>query len=132
MEADEPDVLLGGDIAPNAAEALLHALASCPTASFVYHVSAQGVVVDHLQIDVEGKLDIRGFLGVDDNVRNGFQEIHVNFNVIADAPEDKIRDLCDLAQRRSPVFDVVSHGVLIKTNVEILNSDSIGEADSSM
>ncbi len=131
MEADEPTILLGEDNAANATEAVLHALASCLNASFVYQAAARGITVEHLELELEGKLDIRGFLGIDESVRNGYQNVHATFRVIADASDEQIRELCEMAQRRSPVFDIVSHGVPVSVGVEVLGHEE-GETATSM
>lgn len=111
LEADEPNVLLGEDNGPNATEAVLYALASCLNTSLIFHASAQGIKIEELEIHLEGNLDVRGFLGLSEDVRNGYQGIKILFKVKADASDEKIRELCELAQQRSPVYDIVSHGV---------------------
>lgn len=97
MEGDEPVQLLGTDEGPNATEALLHALGACLNASFIYQATNLGIQIDELEIDIDGYIDLNGFLGTNHQVRNGFQSIDVTFRVKSDAPEDKIRDLCDRA-----------------------------------
>jgi len=119
IEAGEPSVLLGNDEAPNATEILLHALSSCLNTTFIMQATAQGVRVEELQLNLEGTIDLRGFLGLSENVRNGFQNIHVTFKVKADASEEKIQELCNLAQQRSPVFDCVTHEVPVNASIEI-------------
>lgn len=126
LQADEPTVLLGANQGPNATEALLYALASCLNTSLIFHASAQGVKIEELEIKLEGNLDVRGFLGLDESVRNGYQNIEITFKVKADASDEKIRELCELAQKRSPVFDIVSHGVPIRAKHE---SISVAESD---
>ena len=118
IEGDEPVVLMGSDEGANATEALLHALGACLNASFIYHATDQGVHVDELQIDLEGQLDLNGFLGLNENVRNGFESICVIFKVKADAPREKIEELCEYAQKRSPVFDMVTHPVPVHVKLE--------------
>ena len=83
---------------------MLHALAGCLTTSLVYHAAAQGIRVDEVESQLEGDIDLQGFLGLKEGVRNGYERLRVTFKVKADASEEKIRELCDLAQRRSPVF----------------------------
>lgn len=119
LEAGEPNALLGENEAPNATEALLFALSSCLNTTFILHATAQGVKIDQLEIDLEGNIDLRGFLGIDENVRNGYQDIQVTFKVKSDAPEEKIRELCKMAQERSPVFDIVSNPVPVSAKVEL-------------
>ena len=122
LEAGEPEELLGRDKGPNATEALLHALASCLNASFIYHATAAGVKVDDLEFEMEGDIDINGFFGTDKDVRNGFESIRVICRVKADASPEKLQQLCELAQRRSPVFDTVTHPVPVSVELEILQS----------
>ena len=122
LDAGEPDVLLGEDEAPNATEAALYALASCLNTTFIYHAAARGVKIDELHIDLEGMLDLRGFLGISEDVRNGYQGIQVTFRVKADVSDDKVKELCELAQRRSPVFDIVTNKVPVSARVEIMGT----------
>lgn len=109
LEADEPDVLLGTDFGPNATEAVLHALCSCLSATFIFNASARNVEIEQLELEIEGSLDVRGFMGLAEDVRNGYESINVVFNVKSDASQEQIQELVELAQRRSPVFDIVTH-----------------------
>jgi uncharacterized OsmC-like protein len=111
IDAGEPAVLLGTDTGPNPAEALLHALAACLTTSLVYVAAARKVRLTRVESILEGDMDVRGALGLSDEVRNGFQRIRMTFNIQGDAPAEKLRELVQRAQQRSAVFDIVSHGV---------------------
>jgi uncharacterized OsmC-like protein len=111
LEADEPPILLGTDQGANPVEYVLTALAGCLTTSLVYHAAAQGIKIDAVETRFEGDLDLRGFLGLSENVRNGYENIRVTFKIKADAPEEKLKELVELAQKRSPVFDIVSNPV---------------------
>jgi len=111
INSDEPAVLLGGDHGANPGEAVLHALAGCLTTALVYHAAAQGIQLDKVESSLEGDLDLQGFLGLSDEVRNGYENIRVTFRINADAPREKLEELCQLAQKRSPVFDIISNPV---------------------
>jgi uncharacterized OsmC-like protein len=111
FDNDEPIPLLGEDNSANPVEFVLHALAGCLTTSLVYHAAAQGIKIDSVESTFEGDLDLRGFLGMDDDVRNGYENIRVTFKIKADAPDEKLEELCELAQKRSPVFDIVTNAV---------------------
>ncbi len=111
VEAGEPAILLGADTGPNPAEYLLHALAACLTTSLVYIAAARGVELTEVESTLEGDMDVRGALGLDDDYRNGFERITVTFRVAGNAPEEKLRELVDRAQQRSAVFDMVTNGV---------------------
>lgn len=107
---DEPPVLLSGDKGPNPVENLLHALAGCLTTSVVYHAAARGMKLDAVRTRFEGDLDLRGFLGLSEEVRNGYQAIRVVFEIDGDLTLDQKRELMAMGPRFSPVFDVVSRG----------------------
>lgn len=111
LDAGEPAVLIGTDTGANPAEALLHALAACLTTSLVYVAAARGVELTEVESTLEGDIDVRGALGLTDEVRNGYSNIRVRFRVKGNAPPEKIREVVARAQSRSAVFDVVSHGV---------------------
>ncbi|GAA5126365.1 OsmC family protein [Haloechinothrix salitolerans] len=111
LEGDEPPVLLGENTAPNAVEAILHALASCLAVGVAYNAAAQGIELRGLAFDLEGELDLHGFLGLSDDVRPGYSDIRVTCRVDSDAPAEKIDELCAYAQRTSPVLDILRNPV---------------------
>ena len=110
---DEPAVLLSGDKGPNPVEFLLHALAGCLTTTIVYHAAARGMKLDAVRTRFEGDLDLRGFLGLSREVRNGYQAIRVVFEIEGDLTADQKRELMAMGPRFSPVFDVVANGVQV-------------------
>jgi uncharacterized OsmC-like protein len=111
---DEPPVLLSGDKGPNPVEHVLHALAGCLTTSLVYHAAARGMKVDAVRTRFEGDLDLRGFLGLSKEVRNGYREIRTIFEIEGDLSEAEKAELMAMGQRYSPVFDIVSRGVPVR------------------
>ena len=119
LDAGEPAVLLGTDTGPNPAEALLHALAACLTTTLVYVASARGVHLTSVESRIEGNMDVRGCLGISDEVRNGFEDVRIAFRVSGDAPAEKLRQIVARAQARSAMYDVVSNGVPVAIDVEI-------------
>lgn len=116
-DAGEPAVLVGTDTGPNPAEFLLHALAACLTTSIVYVAAARGVELESVESTLEGDLDVRGGLGLDESVRNGFQQIRVSFDVKANATPEKIREVVERAKARSVVFDSITRGVPVSVEV---------------
>jgi uncharacterized OsmC-like protein len=114
FDADEPPVLLSGDVGANPVEFVLHALAGCLTTTMVYHAAARGLAIDAIDSQLEGDLDLRGFLGVSDKVRKGYHEIRVKMRVKSRAAADQLRELA----RFSPVFDIVSNSLPVKIDVE--------------
>jgi uncharacterized OsmC-like protein len=118
LDAGEPAILLGSDTGPNPAEYLLHALAACLTTSLVYVAAARGVHLTEVESTLEGDMDVQGALGLSDDYRNGFERIRVSFRIAGDAPEEKLREVVERAQRRSAVFDMVTNGVPVSVDVE--------------
>ena len=112
LRSDEPLVLGGTDKHPNPVEHLLNALAGCITTSIVAHAAVRGIPIEEIESQVEGDIDIQGFLGLDPEVPKGFQDIRITFKIKA-APED-MDTLMELAQF-SPVYNTLTQG----TNVDI-------------
>jgi len=117
LEGDEPPVLLGSNAGPNAVEAVLHALASCLTVGFVYNAAAQGVQVDGLEFDLEGDIDLHGFLGLSEQIRPGYQNIRVSYRVKSDAPREKLEELCEYVQKTSPVLDIIRNPIPVSVTL---------------
>src|SRR5712691_1897032 len=114
---DEPPVLLGSNHGANAVEVVLHALASCLAVGFVYNAAAQGIRVESLDFDIEGDLDLHGFLGLSDEVRPGYQGVKVIYRAKADAPREKVEALCAYVQRTSPVLDILRNPVPVSVTL---------------
>ena len=118
LDSDEPAILLGADQGPNPGEYLLHALAACVTSGMVYHAAARGITIEEVESSIDGDVDLRGFLGIDKNVRNGFQEIRMKFRIKADVSDEQLQELCALGQQYSPILDTVTKGVPVKIAAE--------------
>ena len=116
--ADEPPVLLGANHGANPVEYVLAALASCLTTSLVFYAAAQGVKIEDVELQLEGDLDVRGFLGLSEDVRNGYENIQVTLKVKGEASEEQLEKLVELVQRRSPVFDIISNPVPVSVRME--------------
>ena len=116
VDAGEPPVLLGDNEAPNAPEYVLHALAACLTGTLVYHAAARGIALDGLECTIEGDVDLHGFLGLDETVRPGYQQIRVAFKATGDLDDDQLAELASLTSY-SPVRDIVSNPVPVAIEV---------------
>jgi len=108
IHAGEPAILLGTDTGANPAEYLLYALAACLTTSLVYVVAARKVRLTEVESTLEGTMDVRGALGLSDEVRNGFEHIRVSFRVKGEATPEKLREVVARARQRSAVYDMVT------------------------
>ena len=85
------------------------------TTTMVYHAAVRGIKLEEVESELEGDLDLRGFFGISDEVRPGYQEIRVNFKVKTDAENlETLKELIKL----SPVYDVVSSGTRVIVQIE--------------
>jgi uncharacterized OsmC-like protein len=107
-DMDEPPVLLGTNQGPNPVEYLLVALSGCLTTSLVAHAAAKGIEVKGVESWYEGDLDVRGFLGISDEVSKGYQKISVVFRIDGDLSDDQKEELIGMAQKYSPVFNTIT------------------------
>jgi uncharacterized OsmC-like protein len=119
VDASEPPVLLGHNEAPNPAEFLLHALAGCLTLTIVNVAAARKVALTEVSSTLDGVLDARGALGLDESIRNGFERIRITFSVKGDAPREKLEEIVARAKARSVVYDIVSNGVPVDVEAQV-------------
>lgn len=118
FDLDEPPVLCGQNLGANPVEYLLVALSGCLTTSLVAHAAAKAIEVKKVSSRYEGDLDLRGFLGLSDEVPVGYQNIRVYFTVEADIPEGQKEELVRMAQKYSPVFNSVTKGVPVSVHLD--------------
>lgn len=117
LDADHPQVLVGGDRGPTPVEYLLHALAACLTAGIGNIAAARGVKLNSVESTVEGNIDLQGLLGLSAEVRNGFEQVRVRFTIDADAPAEQVREIVERSRNRSAVFDIITNGVPVSIDV---------------
>jgi uncharacterized OsmC-like protein len=115
--ADHPAVLVGLDRGPTPIEFLLHGLASCITAGVGNIAAVRGVTLTKIESRVEGDIDLRGILGLADDVRNGYERIRITFDIAGDASPEKLRQIVEQGVARSAVFDVLTNGVPVDVTV---------------
>jgi uncharacterized OsmC-like protein len=118
FEADHPAVLVGGDAAPTPVEFLLHAIASCITSGIGNIAAARGVKLTEVTSSVEGDIDLLGILGLSKDVRNGYQQLRVNFTIKGDASPEKLREIVEQSKARSAVYDVLTNGIPVNITVD--------------
>lgn len=114
FEIDEPPVLLGNNVGPNPVEYVLVGLSGCLTTSLIAHAAARGIEIKGLSTRLEGDLDLRGFLGISEDVKVGYERIRVYFKIDADIPEAKKQELIAMAAKYSPVYNTVANPVPVE------------------
>lgn len=117
-DGDHPTVLCGEDRGPTPVEWLLHALATCLTAGIGNIAAARGVRLTKVRSFVDGDIDLRGILGISNEVRNGYQNVAIRFEIEGDAPPEKLQQIVEQARARSAVFDVLTNGVPVSVGMK--------------
>ena len=117
FEADHPEIFASEDHAITPIEYVLVGLASCLTAGVAAVAQNRGVQLRSVESKLEGTMDIRGILGIDSEVRNGYDDIKVTFKIDADASKQDIEAIVAQSQKRSAVYDVITNPVNVTVEV---------------
>ena len=136
-KVDEPRQLLGGNHGPNPQELMLSGLGACIMVAFVVGATTKGIQIDSLEIDVEGDLDLNGFLGLGDTNGTsngssgivGFPQIKYDLKVMADAPSDVLEEIHQQAVAHSPNAMTIANPVALNGSLIIETGDAGAEND---
>jgi len=118
LDTDHPAVLVGKDNGPTPVELLLIGLAGCLTAGIGNISAARGVTLESVESTVEGNIDLMGLLGLDKEVRNGFQDMNIHFKIKGDAPAEELEKIVMQSRNRSAVYDVLTNGIPVSISVD--------------
>ena len=117
VEGDHPAVVCGGDNAPPPVEYLLSALAACLTAGVGNIASVRQIDLDSVETTVEGDIDMQGILGLNDEVRNGFNAIRATVKIKGGADAEALEKVVQQSIARSAVFDMLTNGTNVTVDV---------------
>jgi uncharacterized OsmC-like protein len=115
FEADHPEIFASEDNGATPVEMVLVGLASCLTAGVAAVAQRREIQLNSVSATLEAGMDIQGILGIDSDVRNGFDGVKVHFDIDAEASEEDIKAVVAQSQKRSAVFDIVTN----PTNVTV-------------
>jgi uncharacterized OsmC-like protein len=118
FEADHPEIFASEDKGATPVELVLAGLASCLTAGVASVAQNRNIQLRSVTANLEGSMDIQGILGVDKDVRNGYDDITVTFDIDADAPRKDIEALVAQSQKRSAVYDIITNPTNVKVKVK--------------
>ena len=115
FDVDHPEVFASEDNGATPVEYVLVGLVGCLTAGVAAVAQHREIQLNKVSATIEGAIDVRGILGMDSDVRNGFSDIKVTYDIDADASPDEIKALVAQSQKRSAVYDIVTN----PTNVSV-------------
>jgi len=117
FDSDHPEIFASEDNGPTPVEYILVGLAGCLTAGIASVAANRGITLHSVKATLEADMNIYGILGIDGDVRNGFDGITVNYTIDADASEEDIAAVVAQSQKRSAVFDIITNPTNITVRV---------------
>lgn len=117
-DIDEPPVLLGSNLGTNPVEYLLVALSGCLTTTLIAQASVRGIEIRNVESRFEGDLDLRGFLGVSEDVPVGYERISVLMKIEADITDAEKEELIRAAKKYSPVYNSIARPVAVSVDLD--------------
>jgi len=118
FDADHPEIFASQDKGATPVEFVLVGLASCLTAGIAAVAQLRQIKLRSVSATLQGSMDVRGILGADTDVRNGFDGIEVIYNIDADASPDDIKALVAQSQKRSAVYDIITNPTNVRVEVQ--------------
>jgi uncharacterized OsmC-like protein len=119
FDADHPEIFAADDTGATPVEYVLVGLASCLTAGVASVAQHRNIQLNSVRATIEGDMDIQGILGIDSDVRNGYQRIKVTFEIDADASPEDIEAVVAQSQKRSAVYDIVTNPTQVEVEVRV-------------
>jgi uncharacterized OsmC-like protein len=117
FDMDHPEIFASEDNGATPVEMVLVGLAGCLTAGVAAVAQNREIQLRSVTATIEGSMDVRGILGIDADVRNGFDSIKVTYKIDADASPDEIKALVAQSQKRSAVYDIITNPTDVRVDV---------------
>jgi putative redox protein len=122
---DEPKSFGGKDEGPSPVELILAALATCQEITYKAFATALGINLESVSVNLNGTLDLQGFLALNKNIRPGFQSITGNVDIKSSSSQDEIDKLISIVNQHCPVLDILTKGVPIKLSQKLSLNPSV-------
>ncbi|WP_163507610.1 OsmC family protein [Fodinicola acaciae] len=117
FDADHPEVFAAEDNGVTPVEFVLVALGSCLTAGIAAVAQQRNIQLRSVKATIEADFDLHGILGADPDVRNGFSDVRVSYDIDADASSEEVQALVAQSQKRSAVYDILTNPTNVTVNV---------------
>lgn len=117
--ADEPCQLLGGDSAPNPQELLMAAVNACMMVGYVAGAAIRGITLESLEIRTRGELDLRGFLGLDDSIPPGYEQIDYEVRIKGNGSPEQFEEIHQTVMKTSPNYFNMSRPIRMNGSLQV-------------
>ena len=128
LTVDEPKALGGADSGPNPVELILAALGSCQEITYRAYATVMGIPLENVAVSMEGDIDLRGFFGVDESVRAGYEAIRGTVHIESSASEEQLQQLRSAVNAHCPVLDILTNPVPAEMKLEITQPAAVATA----
>ena len=119
IDIDEPAELGGGNAYPNPQEHLIAALNACMMVGYVALCALQGIALEKLEIQTEGDIDLRGFLGLDDTMPAGYKSLNCTVRIKGDASEEQFAKIHEMVMATSPNYYNITHPIAVRPTLVV-------------
>jgi uncharacterized OsmC-like protein len=119
IDIDEPCELGGSNAFANPQEHLIAALNACMAVGYVAQCSIRGITLEQLEIETEGEIDLRGFLGIDSNVPPGYESLSYIVHIKGDGSEEQFAEIHEAVMATSPNFYNIANAVMLKPTLVV-------------
>lgn len=120
ISIDEPEELLGTNTAPNPQEVLMAAFNACILATYVAACAVKGIALEDVQIETEGELDLRGFLGIDASVKPGYDELHYTVKMKGKGSSEQFKEVHETVLKTSPNYWNMANPIKVKADLVVV------------
>lgn len=122
LTVDEPESLGGKDTGPNPVELVLAALGTCQEITYRAYATALRIPLEEISVELDGEIDLRGFLAVDEAVRPGYEAVRGTVKIKSSAPPEDIARLRDVVNAHCPVLDILTNPVPVDLALETIST----------
>lgn len=120
VDIDEPHELLGENTAPNPQEMLMSAINACMMVGYVAGASTRGITLESLEIETDGQLDLRGFLGLDATIRPGYETLRYTVRIKGDGTPEQFQQIHESVMATSPNYFNITRPIKMDATLDLL------------
>lgn len=117
IQIDEPKELCGTNLHPNPQEHLLAAMNACMMVGYSAVSALMGVRLTRLEVTTTGDIDLRGFLGIDPSVANGYEQLQQTVRIAGDGTPEQFRQIHETVKRTSPNYFNITRAVAVNSRL---------------